>query len=213
MNVLPADEPIDPRLWERPHMRAALARHDISEVYQLLAASGVSQRRIAALTGQNQSEISDINQGRQVQAYDLLARIADGLGIPRGYMGLAYTDITTRRLATPPSTAKDDWMERRTFLGLVSKLVMGAALTPAELDVIATAPGHTPVPTHVGATDVAQVQTMTKALRAYDAQHGGGSCRDAILAHTQWATSLLNATCTDHVRQQLLAAVADAKTL
>ncbi|GAB3890137.1 hypothetical protein GCM10029964_061160 [Kibdelosporangium lantanae] len=101
MNVLPADEPIDPRLWERPHMRAALARHDISEVYQLLAASGVSQRRIAALTGQNQSEISDINQGRQVQAYDLLARIADGLGIPRGYMGLAYTDITTRRLATP----------------------------------------------------------------------------------------------------------------
>ncbi|MFD1050872.1 NlpC/P60 family protein, partial [Kibdelosporangium lantanae] len=37
----------------------------MSEVYQLLAASGVSQRRIAALTGQNQSEISDINQGRQ----------------------------------------------------------------------------------------------------------------------------------------------------
>ncbi|HEV8562372.1 MAG TPA: helix-turn-helix transcriptional regulator, partial [Actinophytocola sp.] len=80
---MPADEPIDSCLWQRPQMRMALARHDISEVYRLLGAAGISQRRIAALTGQNQSEISDISQGRQVQAYDLLARIADGLGIPR----------------------------------------------------------------------------------------------------------------------------------
>src|SRR5262245_5264168 len=100
MNVLPAHEPIDPHLWERQQMRVALARHDISEVYRLLGAAGVSQRQIAALTGQNQSEISDINHGRQVQAYDLLARIADGLGIPRGYMGLAYADAATHRLAS-----------------------------------------------------------------------------------------------------------------
>jgi predicted XRE-type DNA-binding protein len=85
VNVLSVDQPIGPQLWERPRMRAALARRDIGEVYRLLGAAGVSQRQIAALTGQNQSEISDINQGRQVQAYDLLVRIADGLGIPRGY--------------------------------------------------------------------------------------------------------------------------------
>jgi tetratricopeptide (TPR) repeat protein len=214
MNVLPADEPIDPRVWERPQMRTALARHDISEVYRLLGSAGVSQRRIATLTGQNQSEISDINQGRQVQAYDLLARIADGLGIPRGHMGLAYTDTAAHRLAMPNSaTTKDDWMERRTFLGLVSKIVMGAALTPAELDVIAVGPGHTPIPGHIGATDVSQLRTLTAALRAYDAAHGGGSCRDAILAHTNWAESLLNASCADDVRRQLLSAVAEAKTL
>lgn len=215
MNVLPVDQPIDPRVWERPRMRAALARHEISEVYRLLGATGVSQRQIAALTGQNQSEISDINQGRQVQAYDLLARIADGLGIPRGYMGLAYSDTVIQRLATPDSTLthEDACMERRTFLGLVSKIVMGAALTPAELDLLAVAPQHTPTPHRVGDTDVTQLRILTGALRAYDAAHGGGSCRDAILAHTQWAESLLTAACSDDVRLRLLSAVAEVTTL
>ncbi len=215
MNVLPANDPIDPRLWERPQMRVALARHDISEVYRLLGAAGVSQRRIAALTGQNQSEISDITQGRQVQAYDLLARIADGLGVPRGYMGLAFTDIATHRLATSTTMIipEDDLMERRSFLGLVSKIVMGAALTTAELQLIAAAPAHASAPRHVGNTEVAQLHALTAALRAHDATHGGGSCRNAILAHTEWAESMLTASVSDEVRPRLLSAVADAKTL
>lgn len=215
MNVLPADEPIDPRLWERPHMRVALARHDISEVYRLLGAAGISQRRIAALTGQNQSEISDISQGRQVQAYDLLARIADGLGIPRGYMGLAFVDTATHRLTITATITmrEDDLMERRTFLGLISKIVMGAALTPAELALIAAAPATTPVPSQIADTEVTQVQALTAALRAYDAAHGGGSCRDAILAHAERAEALLNASCPAQVRPHLLSAVADARTL
>lgn len=215
MNVLPPGQPIDPAVWERPVMRGALARHDISEVYRLLGTVGVSQRQIAALTGQNQSEISEIVQGRQVQAYDLLARIADGLTIPRGYMGLAFTNIATQRLAAPYSapSSKGDFMERRAFLGLVSKIVMGAALTPAELDSIAAAPGHTPVPDRVTDSEVEKVRALTKALRVYDAAHGGGSCRDAILAHTQWAESLRNANVPDRVFPELLSAIAEAKTL
>jgi transcriptional regulator with XRE-family HTH domain/tetratricopeptide (TPR) repeat protein len=215
MNVLPADKPIDPCLWERPQMRMALAQHNISEVYRLLSASGVSQRRIAALTGQHQSEVSAISQGRQVQAYDVLARIADGLGIPRGYLGLAYTDLATQRLASPTDAMipEDNHMERRTFLGLTSKIVMGAALTPAELDLITVTPRHTPIPHHIGATEINQLRMLTSALRTYDAAHGGGSCRDAILAHTHWAESLLTASCPDTMQQQLLSAVAEAKIL
>ncbi|SHG80679.1 helix-turn-helix domain-containing protein [Streptoalloteichus hindustanus] len=213
MNVLPPGRPINPAVWDHPTMRVALARHDISEVYRLLGRTGVSQRQIAALTGQSQSEICDIVQGRQVQAYDLLVRIADGLSIPRGYMGLAFTDGATQRLATPDRASKDDVMERRTFLGIVSKIVMGAALTPTELDLLAVAPFHTPVPNRVGQTEITQLRALTKALRAYDAAHGGGSCRDAILAHTHWAGSLLNASCADDVRPALLSAVAEIKTL
>jgi transcriptional regulator with XRE-family HTH domain len=196
-------------------MRVALARHDIGEVYRLLGAAGVSQRQIAARIGQNQSEISDINQGRQVQAYDLLVRIADGLRIPRGYMGLAYTDTATQRLATSNSmiTREDAWMERRTLLGVVSKIVMGAMLTATELDLIATAPRDTPVPRQVGNTEVTQLRVLTSALRTHDAAYGGGSCRDAILGHTQRAESLLTAACSDEVRPDLLSAVAEAKTL
>lgn len=215
MNVLPIDEPISPHLWEHPQMRVALARRDISEVYRLLGSAGISQRRIAAHTGQNQSEISDINQGRQVQAYDLLARIADGLGIPRGYMGLAYTDATARRLARSNdlNVQEDAGMERRTFLGVVSKIVMGAALTTAELDLIATTPRDTPVPRRVGDTEVRQLRDVTRALRVHDAAHGGGSCREAILGHAQWAESLLAASCTDQARSRLLSEVAEIKTL
>jgi transcriptional regulator with XRE-family HTH domain len=50
----------------------------------------VAQRRIAALTDQSQSEVSEIIAGRRVVvSYDVLVRISDGLGVPRGWMGLA----------------------------------------------------------------------------------------------------------------------------
>ena len=78
-------------LLERPELRAATADRDILTMYRLLQRYGFSQRRIAALTGQSQSEISDILKGgRKIRNYDLLLRIADGLGLPRGWMGLAH---------------------------------------------------------------------------------------------------------------------------
>jgi transcriptional regulator with XRE-family HTH domain len=74
-------------------MRLALAHRDIATVYRLLQRVGVSQRAIAARTGQSQSEISEIIAGhRVVVSYDVLVRIAVGLGVPRGWMGLAYDE-------------------------------------------------------------------------------------------------------------------------
>ena len=81
---------VEPEEWDRPEMRAALGARDITRVYRLLQKIGFSQQKIAALTGQSQPEVSAIIHGRKVMAYDVLARIADGLGVPRGYMGLAY---------------------------------------------------------------------------------------------------------------------------
>ena len=43
--------------------RRALAARDVSAVYRLLTESGVSQRQIADLTGQSQSEVSEILKG------------------------------------------------------------------------------------------------------------------------------------------------------
>lgn len=71
--------------------RRAFAVRDIAVVYRLLMENGVTQRQIAALTGQSQSEVSEILNGRQVMGYNVLVRIADGLGVPRGWIGLAYT--------------------------------------------------------------------------------------------------------------------------
>jgi tetratricopeptide (TPR) repeat protein len=129
-------------------------------------------------------------------------------------MGLAYADTTAQRLATSTTAHSEDaWMERRTFLGLVSKIVMGATLTTAELNLIAAAPRETPVPHRVGDAEVTQLRAFTRALRTHDAAHGAGSCRDAILAHTQWAESLLTAEYSNRIRPDLLSAVAEAKTL
>src|SRR3954463_8431332 len=97
MNVSHVNEQeIDPVVWERPQMRQGLAARDMATVYGLLQRIGISQRHIAALTAQSQSEISEILKGRQVMAYEVLGRIADGLGIPRGYMGLAYDASSAR---------------------------------------------------------------------------------------------------------------------
>ncbi len=46
-------------------MRRLLAEHDIAGVYRLLQRHGVSQRVIAARTGQSQSEVSEIVAGRR----------------------------------------------------------------------------------------------------------------------------------------------------
>lgn len=70
-----------------PEARHALAAHDIRTVYQLLKAAGLTQRQIAELTGQSQSEVSEIFKGRQIVGYDLLARICEGLDVPvRGWV-------------------------------------------------------------------------------------------------------------------------------
>jgi transcriptional regulator with XRE-family HTH domain len=57
-------------------------------VYRLLNTAGYSQRRLAAMTGQSQSEISEIFAGRSVTSVHLLERIADGLGCPRAWWRL-----------------------------------------------------------------------------------------------------------------------------
>src|SRR5262249_3686829 len=104
MNVVGDDhDRVDPAEWERPEMRTALWGRDITTVDRLLQKLGFSQQRIAALAGQSQPEVSAVIHGRQVRAYDVLSRIADGLGIPRGYMGLAYTEEPGQ--GRPASTA------------------------------------------------------------------------------------------------------------
>jgi transcriptional regulator with XRE-family HTH domain len=82
------DEPIDPAIWQRDDMREAMSHHDIGAMFKILGRHGISQRRMAAQTGQSQSEISEILSGRKVVAYDVLARIADGFGVPRAWLGL-----------------------------------------------------------------------------------------------------------------------------
>ncbi|GAA3036794.1 helix-turn-helix domain-containing protein [Actinokineospora globicatena] len=201
----------DPGIWELPAMRAALARRDITAVYRLLKRHGISQRRIALLTGQAQPEVSVIARGRQVMSYDVLDRIAEGMGIPRGHMGLAYGAP-----GEPADEARDgvvDVPDRREFMGLLAKVAMGAAVTGGDLALLANPAVATPVPNRVGATEVGQLRDLTHMLWAQERALGGGAMREAVIAQLGWARGLLRASHTDVVGRALRAEMSDLLAL
>lgn len=188
-------------LWRRPDMWHALARHDIGEVYRLLCVHGLTQQEIAARTKQSQSEVSAIMAGRQVMAYDLLERIADGLGIPRGQLGLAY-DSSAQSSEGP----HDEAAERARCLAQAAKVTLGRAAfgEPAE-------PGwveeETPVPGRIGRADIQQLNRATAAFAGLEWQCGGGVVLDAINAQLGRSRALMRVEATDAVRRELLVAV------
>ncbi|GLZ38368.1 helix-turn-helix transcriptional regulator [Actinokineospora sp. NBRC 105648] len=199
--------PIEPAVWNDPVMRSALAAHDIGQVYRQLGRIGVSQRRIAALTGHSQPEVSKVIAGRQVQSYQVLARIADGLGIPRGLMGLASNDTTPSAGDQPRE--EDTMPDRRDFLGLLAKVAMGAGLTAADLAILASPTTPTPTPARVGATEVHQLAQVTAALWTQEKALGGGAVRDAVIAQVAWAQTLMRAAHTDQVEKDLHVVLSD----
>jgi transcriptional regulator with XRE-family HTH domain len=79
-----------PRIWYEPVVLQAVLARDFTRVHQLLQKRGFSQQRIAALTGQSQPEVSAVIHGRKIMAYDVISRVVDGLGIPRGLAGVCF---------------------------------------------------------------------------------------------------------------------------
>lgn len=199
-----------------PAARAALARHDIAAVYRLLRDAGVSQRQIAAMTGQSQSEVSEILRGRQVQGYDLLVRICEGLEVPRQCMGLAYTggeDDPAGYAGSTDAEELDEDVIRRRFLGLGSFIVLGHTVVgePGPLP----SPGNvpTPLPERIGFADVQQFITGTAELRALDRQYGGGGVYQAIATYAARGERLLPLTSSEAAHKKLAAALADCHLL
>lgn len=196
-------------------MRAALAARDIAAVFRLLQRVGVSQRRIAALTGQSQSEISEILSGRNVVSYDVLTRIADGLGVPRGHLGLAYDEATAALVGVDPAEPQEASRpeDGPRLLSRLTELTVGATAVDPQTWAQPFAVNWAPVPEHIGAADVARVQAMTEQLRGVDRQYGGGACREAILGQICWAQQLLGSKASDETNRALHKAIADQHLL
>ncbi|GLZ32455.1 XRE family transcriptional regulator [Lentzea sp. NBRC 105346] len=186
-------------------MRRALARRDIGAVYRLVCAAGASQRRIADLVGQSPSEVSEILAGRAVRTYDVLARIADGLGIPREYLGLAHIPAYGEEAS---QRTEDESVKRRQFLANAAAIIVGDAVLG---DPAATAAPPTAIEatSRVGMADVYRLRATTASLRQLDYRLGGGASRVAALAQVQASETLFQASMTDEVRKHLHNAVAD----
>ncbi len=204
-------------------MRAALAAHDIGTVFQLLKRAGVAQKRIAALTGHAQPEVSRIMNGRHlVQAYVVLERIAEGLGIPRGLMGLAYAPGSDPlKIDMPGDVAlhgdREPWegdaaMQRRAFIALVAQAAIVGGLSDADrerLVAVAGSPTTAALPGKVGNSDAEALENAVRSLRAQDGQAGGGAVRAATAGYLGWAATLAGAPATDEVKRRIQVAHAD----
>ncbi len=196
--------PIDPRVFKQPAMRTALAHRDVPRVYALLRDDGVSQRRIGELVGQSQSQVCDIIKGRPVLQYDVLARICDGLGVERGWMGLAYAG--DQPPATPPEEVDDD-VRRRELLAAGSLAAFGVAVLGESVRL----PDPSRVLDRVGMADVSDIVQATSALRARARAHGGyGRVVSGVATEH---TRMLSASMTDSVRRALGSAIAELHTV
>ena len=203
--------PIDPRWWDtaafagRP-IRDVHARRDAGTLFQFLRRCGVSRARISALTGLTETRVRQIAQGRQqVTSYEVLERLACGLSIPRGYLGLGYADMSV-----PSLVHVDDPSGDPGFLGTLAALAFGSGpFDPGAFMDLPSAIGIS-MPSTVTADHVAMVRDVTDGHRRFDADHGGGCCRDSAATYLRWALGMLDARfATDDVRRQLLVALAD----
>lgn len=215
--------PIDPALYRRDGMRKALAGWDITALYQALKDdAGLSQRQIAARTGQQQSEVAEILSGRRgpVENHRVLRRIVGGLGVLPEMMGLswwgpdgayygpdgAYPEGVT--VADTPEGVSPE-MLRRYLLALGGVAMVGQ---PVErlgelLELPGAAPGPVPLPSRITQVHVAKVRDLTLRLRDLSRAHG--SDPEVSSAAVMWAQRLLGVRGDEPVTRALQVAVAE----
>ncbi|MGH8574537.1 MAG: XRE family transcriptional regulator, partial [Gammaproteobacteria bacterium] len=63
------------------------------------------------------------------------------------------------------------------------------------------------IPSVVSMTHVAEVRAAAEAFKGWDARYGGGLMREAAVAQLRYCAELLNASCSEAVRGELLTAV------
>lgn len=192
--------------------RRALAERDIAAVYRSLTEAGVSQHQIAQLTGQSQSEVSEIVQGhRVVQAYDVLVRIAEGLEVPRAWMGLAYDEVSESAGLVVGEEVVDEEMKRRALLAVGSAALLGAPVLGEVLELPTPPNTPTPLPSRLGASDVAALKELTAQLRTGARTYGGGA--DVVTTVANRSRPLMSVPSSDLIKAELGSALADLHTL
>jgi len=170
-------------------LRALLARHDIGAVFRYLNDRGVSYSRIGAATNLTGSRVWEYaHQKRFVTEYKLLERIAEGLGIPRHWMGLSRTEPATARPVPEGPPDADRVLDHQDLLAFVAAIAVGTI--PAGVDRWLPDLGDLVPPEHVTAADVETVEIVTTMHRRRDAAKGGGACLSSARGYAAWAGKL-----------------------
>jgi transcriptional regulator with XRE-family HTH domain len=204
--------PIDPTLYRREDLRRILADRDIAALYHALKDAGLTQRRIAELTGQSQSEVSEILNGRRVRDVTVLERICDGLGIPPELMGLSYGGHGAYGgQGTVVSTEEVIEMLRRHLIALGGGIAVGApaAKLGELLKHLVELPDLSPVslPSQLSHVHVMKVRDL--ARRLHEGGRAYGSDPEVSSAAAARASRLLDVPGAEPVKHALMIAVAE----
>ncbi len=216
-------DPIDPVLYRREDLRRVLSGWDIPALFRFLnGPGGLTQRQIAARTGQNQSEVAEILAGRRrlVVSHRVLRRIAGGLDVPPEMMGLswwgpdgtyhgpdgAYAEGVT--VANTPEGVSAEMLRRHLIaLGGVALAGQPVKQLGELLRLPGAAPGPVPLPSRISPVHVAKVRHLRQQL--VDLSITYGSDPEVSSAAVRWAQRLLGVSGTEPVIQELKVAVAE----
>lgn len=188
-------------------MREILAAHDVTRLFRFLKSRGFSRSAIAGATGLSETRVRAIMLGsQQVASYEVLERIADGFRIDRGLMGLAYTDASSQAVAQSSRLPAVDPSSHPHFLGALAAFAVGSV--PPQLARLL--PEYPPiadgVPPVVTRQHIAMLREVSDRHRRFDADRGGGSCRDSAVAYLRWAHGMLGSRFTDEADERMLKA-------
>ena len=198
--------PLGPEFLDDDQVQAAVTALDIGRLYRLVNRLGVSQRQIAGLTDQTQSEVCEILGGRQVVNVHVLRRIADGLGIPRARMLLGYGETGPQAPPTEEEVAEE--VKRRLVL---AALMNEPFLSLRGEPIIVPLPTDDPLPSRLSTAHVQEVRTFTDQLVGRLRYYGGqtGLFGDAVRRYTRW----MDVPAPEEVKARLAAALAELHTM
>jgi transcriptional regulator with XRE-family HTH domain len=185
-----------------PAVLEALASHDIAQVFRFALDTGITQRELAVMVSISQSEVSQILKGRRVQAYEVLERICEGLGIPRELMGLAYTGYEE------PEVEEDEDVKRRKLIALAGAILTGAPIF-GEPEPLSVRRVLIDPPARIGFSDLKMYEATMLQLQALQREVGGRATREPLAATAKVGEQLLQAEAKPEVHQRLRFLVSD----
>ncbi|MGH3755176.1 MAG: hypothetical protein ACRDRP_21285 [Pseudonocardiaceae bacterium] len=202
-------------------MRKILTGWDIAALYRVLNDAGLSQRQIAARTGQQQSEVGEILSGRRVvENHRVLRRIVGGLGVAPEMMGLSwwgphgtyhgpdggYPEGGTVT-GTPEGMSADMFRRHLLALGGVALAGQPVRYLGELMELPGAAPGQVPLPSWISAVHVTKVHELRRRLT--DLSRTYGSDPEMSGAAVRWAQRLLGVPGAEPVTRALLVAVVE----
>jgi transcriptional regulator with XRE-family HTH domain len=180
-------------LWDSRPMREALARLDLAALMAIFrAASGLSQYRLAEITGWSQSSLSLFESGQRETLYDVraLLRFADAVDMPRE--ALLPLVFGCAEAVLPEHWSADSLLadgieeesgvdvDRRRFGGLMAGTAAAAML------------GEVMVPVTVTSSHVMYLKTCVERFESRDQAVGGGALLRQALRQWQRARRMLD---------------------